>query len=205
MNDEQTHGSESKNAPDHEQKLDSVSKQNEAEEQSLGQETESEQTSAAESGSEVEELRQALTLEQEKITQANDRCLRIRAEMENLEKRTEREIENVRKYALEKFINELLPVIDSMELGLSASKGADNVKSLQEGMQLTLKKLSDVMEKFNTRVISPEGDKFDPNLHEAVLEQETEDYPSGQVVEVIQRGYELNGRLVRPARVIVAK
>ena len=134
-----------------------------------------------------------------------DKALRATAELENIRKRTSRDVENAHKYALERFVNELLPVIDSMELGINASQSAQDIESLREGMDLTLKKLFDCLEKFGVKAIDPAGEKFDPEWHEAVSMQELEGSDSGQVVTVMQKGYELNGRLVRPAMVVVAK
>ncbi len=134
-----------------------------------------------------------------------NKALRAHAELENVRKRTTRDIENAHKYALEKFIMELLPVLDSMELGISASGNADDITTLREGMDLTLKMFSSTLEKFGIHVIDPQGEKFNPEQHEAAAMQELDDAESGTVISVIQKGYELNGRLVRPAMVIVAK
>ena len=139
------------------------------------------------------------------VRESVDKALRATAELENIRKRTSRDIENAHKYALERFVNELLPVIDSMELGINASQSAEDIESLREGMDLTLKKLFDCLEKFGVKAIDPAGEKFDPEWHEAVSMQELEGSDSGQVVTVMQKGYELNGRLVRPAMVVVAK
>ena len=139
------------------------------------------------------------------VRESVDKALRATAELENIRKRTSRDIENAHKYALERFVNELLPVIDSMELGINASQSAEDIESLREGMDLTLKKLFDCLEKFGVKAIDPTGEKFDPDWHEAVSMQELEGSGSGQVVTVMQKGYELNGRLVRPAMVVVAK
>ena len=139
------------------------------------------------------------------VGESVDKALRATAELENIRRRTSRDIENAHKYALERFVNELLPVIDSMELGINASQSAEDIESLREGMDLTLKKLFDCLEKFGVKAIDPAGEKFDPEWHEAVSMQELEGSDSGQVVTVMQKGYELNGRLVRPAMVVVAK
>ena len=139
------------------------------------------------------------------VRESVDKALRATAELENIRRRTSRDIENAHKYALERFVNELLPVIDSMELGINASQSAEDLESLREGMDLTLKKLFDCLEKFGVKAIDPAGEKFDPDWHEAVSMQELEGSDSGQVVTVMQKGYELNGRLVRPAMVVVAK
>ena len=139
------------------------------------------------------------------VQESADKAVRATAELDNIRKRTSRDIENAHKYALERFVNELLPVVDSMELGINASQSAEDIESLREGMDLTLKMLFDCMGKFGVKTIDPAGEKFDPEWHEAVSMQELKDSKPGHVVTVIQKGYELNGRLVRPAMVVVAK
>ena len=139
------------------------------------------------------------------VQESSDKAVRATAELDNIRKRTSRDIENAHKYALERFVNELLPVVDSMELGINASQSAEDIESLREGMDLTLKMLFDCMGKFGVKTIDPAGEKFDPEWHEAVSMQELKDSKPGHVVTVIQKGYELNGRLVRPAMVVVAK
>ena len=160
---------------------------------------------AAAESSGLEQLQQELEAARDEARLNLDKAMRAHAEMENLRKRTARDIENAHKYALDKFVAELLPVLDSMELGLAAADTAGNVDSLREGIDLTLKKFQDVLEKFGIAIIDPQGEKFDPDRHEAVSMQELEGAESGTVVSVMQKGYELNGRLVRPAMVIVAK
>ena len=134
-----------------------------------------------------------------------DQALRATAELDNVRKRAVRDVENAHKYALERFVNELLPVLDSMELGLNASQSAQDIESLREGLDLTLKKLFDCLDKFGVKTIDPAGEKFDPDWHEAVSMQELAGAAAGDIVTVMQKGYELNGRLVRPAMVVVAK
>ncbi len=134
-----------------------------------------------------------------------EKALRATAELDNIRKRTSRDIENAHKYALDRFVNELLPVVDSMELGINASQAAEDIESLREGMDLTLKKLLGCLDKFGVKSIDPAGEKFDPEWHQAVSIQELEGSDSGLIVTVMQKGYELNGRLVRPAMVVVAK
>lgn len=154
---------------------------------------------------EIETLRSELDKEREQAKTNMDLALRAQAEMENLRKRTTRDIENAHKYALEKFVIELLPIVDSLELGMSAAEGKHDNKELLEGMQLTLKMFLSTLEKFGVKQIAPEGEKFNPEQHEAVSMQEVEGKEAGTVVTVMQKGYELNGRLVRPAMVMVAK
>lgn len=135
-----------------------------------------------------------------------DQLVRTQAQVDNLRKRHERELENAHKYALERFVNELLPVRDSMEMGLAAADDKNaTIDHLREGTALTLKLFSDVMEKFNVVQINPEGQPFDPELHQAMSVQPRSDVPPNTVVIVVQKGYTLNGRLVRPAMVMVSQ
>ena len=190
---------------DVEQPAEQQSSENEANAQAAEQQVPA--PDSAENGGfdELETLRSELDKEREQ-SQANlDRALRAQAEMENLRKRTTRDVENAHKYALDKFVNELLPIIDSLELGMAAAEGIDGNKELLEGMQLTLKMFLTALEKFGVNQLSPEGEKFNPEQHEAVSMQEVEGKDTGTVVTVMQKGYELNGRLVRPAMVMVAK
>ncbi|MEM6998660.1 MAG: nucleotide exchange factor GrpE [Pseudomonadota bacterium] len=161
--------------------------------------------SEAEEELNVETLQALLEKEKEQSQSNRDAALRAQAEMENLRKRTTRDIENAHKFALDKFVNELLPVIDSLRLGIDASENAEQVDEIREGMDLTLKMFIGAIEKFGVKEIDPLNEKFNPEQHEAVSMQEIEDSESGTVVTVMQKGYELNGRLVRPAMVIVAK
>ena len=142
---------------------------------------------------------------QDESTAALDKAVRAQAEMENLRKRTARDVENAHKYGLEKFVQELLPVIDSLELGLSTSVDIENAEDLRKGMDLTLEIFKTVIEKFGVVIVNPETEKFDPEFHEAISMQETKNVKSGEIVAVMQKGYSLNGRLIRPAMVIVAK
>ena len=134
-----------------------------------------------------------------------DLALRTRADMDNLRKRTERDVENAHKYALERFALELLPVRDSLELGLAAAgdKAAD-VARLREGTELTLKMLTAALEKSGIVEIAPQGEKFNPDLHQAMATQPSSEVEPGCVMTVYQKGYTLNERLLRPALVIVS-
>jgi molecular chaperone GrpE len=129
--------------------------------------------------------------------------LRVTAELENFRKRAARDVENARKYGIEQFARELLGVIDSLEMGLEAGANA-TVESLLEGKTATLKLLRSAIEKSGVELIDPEGEPFDPQLHEAITMQPSETAEPGSVLAVIQKGYQLNGRLLRPARVVVA-
>ncbi len=130
--------------------------------------------------------------------------LRLAAEFDNFRKRSEREIENARKFAVERFAQELLSVGDALEAGIgvgSTSSGA----ALLEGAQATLRQLYKAFEKAGIKVIDPAGQSFDPEWHEAMVAQESAEVAPDTVLNVIQKGYSLNGRLLRPARVIVSK
>jgi len=135
-----------------------------------------------------------------------DLAVRAKAELENLRKRHDRDLANAHKYGLERFVNELLPVRDSLELGLQAAQDDNaDVTKLREGTELTLNLFTSVMEKFNVAVINPEGESFNPELHQAMAMQPAEDVEPNTVITVVQKGYSLNERLVRPAMVIVSQ
>ena len=135
-----------------------------------------------------------------------NQCLRLQADMENLRKRSERELANAHKYALDRFAQELLPVRDSLELGLAAfDNAATETGTLREGIDLTLQMLSAAMNKFDIREINPQDERFDPDFHQAMSLQERADVEPNTVVTVVQKGYLLNDRLIRPAMVIVSK
>ncbi|MCH7636927.1 MAG: nucleotide exchange factor GrpE [Proteobacteria bacterium] len=132
-----------------------------------------------------------------------DRYLRAAAETENVRKRASRDVEHARKYALEGFGTEMLAVKDSLELGLEAVESAD-ADSIAEGSKATLKLLSAALERFGIAEIDPMGEPFDPERHEAINMQPSADAEPGSVLSVVQKGYSLNGRLLRPAMVVVA-
>ncbi len=142
---------------------------------------------------------------QRRMQSAEERALRLQAEMDNLRKRTLREVENAHKFGTEKLLSELLPVVDSLELGLGAAEGdKSEVVAMREGMELTLKMLRAALEKFGIEVIDPAGQPFDPESHQAISMQPGTGAPSNTVLTVVQKGYRLNGRLLRPAMVVVA-
>ena len=132
-----------------------------------------------------------------------DRYLRAAAELENVRKRASRDVEKAHKFALERFCSELLAVKDSLEIGLATANKAD-VQSLLAGKEATLKLLTTTMERFGVVEINPEGEPFNPQEHEAMSMQPSSDVEPGSVLTVFQKGYALNGRLLRPARVVVA-
>lgn len=135
-----------------------------------------------------------------------DLAVRAKAELENLRKRHDRDLSNAHKYALERFVKELLPVCDSLELGLKAAQDENaDIAKVAEGTELTLSLFNSVMEKFNVVAVNPEGESFNPELHQAMAMQPSEDIEPNTVLTVVQKGYSLNERLVRPAMVIVSQ
>jgi molecular chaperone GrpE len=162
---------------------------------------------AAESEDETGETAdQQLAKAQVTIKDYWDQMMRLRAEIENNLKRAERDIESAHKYALKNFVENLLPVIDSMEMGQVAA-GADNatLESIREGSALTMSMFVQVLEKNGLEQIDPLGEKFDPERHQAISMTASENAESNSVIEVMQKGFLLNDRLVRPAMVVVAK
>ena len=159
-----------------------------------------EAVAAPDDGSELSEI-EAL---QAKASENYDRYLRAAAELENVRKRASRDVENARRYALERFSKELLAVRDSLEMGIASAEDSASVETLLEGSAATLKILGSTMQQFGIEQVDPVGEPFDPELHEAISMQPSEDLEPGSVVTVVQKGYTLNGRLLRPAMVIVA-
>ncbi|HVN46049.1 MAG TPA: nucleotide exchange factor GrpE [Steroidobacteraceae bacterium] len=153
---------------------------------------------------ELERLQQALLESEERARTHHEQYLRAAAELENVRKRAQRDIEAANRYGLEKFAADLLPVKDSLELAVQNAPRAD-VKSLREGQEATLQLLARALEKLGITVIDPVGEPFDPARHEAMMAQESATAEPNSVLQVIQPGYELNGRLLRPARVIVSR
>lgn len=143
---------------------------------------------------------------QTELEAAKDQVLRAQAEMQNLRRRAERDVENAHKYALDKFVGELLPVVDNLERSIQTmDDNNDDIKVLREGIELTLKSFQDVLARFKVEAIDPKGEVFNPEFHQAMSMLEMPDQAPNTVVDVFQKGYTLNGRLVRPAMVVVAK
>jgi len=153
-----------------------------------------------------QELQQQLEAAEARAAESLDQLLRTKAEMENLRRRTQRDLENAHKFALEKFALELLSVKDSLELGLQAAsqEGAD-VEKLREGTEMTSNMLSNVFEKFDLVEVNPLNQPFDAELHQAMTMQENPEVEPNTVMAVMQKGYTLNERLLRPAMVVVSK
>ena len=154
-------------------------------------------------GGEVARLTQALADAEEKARKNWEQYLRQVAEVENVRKRAARDIEQAHRFGLEKLVAELLPVRDSLELAVAAQNS--DVASLRQGQEATLQLLTRSLEKLGVTLINPEGESFDPARHEAMLAQESATAAPDSVLAVLQVGYDLNGRVLRPARVVVAK
>lgn len=140
---------------------------------------------------------------QQKVEENWDKYVRAAAELENVRKRAARDVEKAHKFAIERFAADLLAVCDSLEMALAA-EGDLTVDSLREGSVATLKLLNSVLGRFNVEALDPHGEPFDPELHEAMTMQPSTEAEPGTVTTVFQKGYALNGRLLRPARVVVA-
>lgn len=142
---------------------------------------------------------------QEQLNASNDQLLRLQAEMQNIRRRAERDVENAHKYGLEKFASQLLPVVDNLQRALDAIDADDDAqKAIYEGIDLTLKSFMDVLAQFKVEAIDPNGEPFDADYHQAVSMVPNPDVEPNTVLEVFQKGYKLNGRLIRPAMVVVS-
>ena len=157
----------------------------------------------------IEELQAEIQRLNEELASAKDQSLRAAAEVDNIRRRSSNEQINIRKYAIEGFASELLAVKDSLDLAEQVELSADNkdvIDKMQEGLSLTLKQLDRAFEKFSIQVISPEkGEKLDPELHQAMTVQQTEEVDNNCVLTIIQKGYKLHDRLLRPAMVVIAR
>ena len=157
---------------------------------------------AADAAEEVAEPEDELAAAQAKADENWERYVRAAAELDNVRKRASRDVENAHKFALERFGKELLAVKDTLEMGLAVEDAS--VESLLEGSNATLKLLATTLERFGIVEVDPAGEPFDPELHEAISMQPSDNVEPGSVATVVQKGYTLNGRLLRPAMVIVA-
>ena len=144
---------------------------------------------------------------EEVASRANDDLLRVQAEMQNLRRRSEQDIEKAHKYSQEKFSTELLSVMDNLERALAAAANHedDTVKAIYEGVDLTLKSFTDCFNRFHIEAVDPMGEPFDPQLHQAMTIIENAEVEPNTVIEVMQKGYTLHGRVIRPAMVVVSK
>jgi molecular chaperone GrpE len=156
------------------------------------------QEDAADAGA----LQAALAAAEGRALESRDLYMRALAELDNVRKRASRDIEQAHKYGVERIANDLIGVKDSLELGLASAASAD---ALREGTQATLALLARALEKAGVTEIVPQGEQFNPELHEAMVMQPSAEHVPNSIVQVVQKGYQLNGRLLRPARVIVAR
>lgn len=151
------------------------------------------------------ELEKALEEAESKAAENMDLALRTKAEADNIRRRSEKEVISARKYAIEKFAEELLAVVDSLEQGLQAKAEHEESKAMKEGMELTLKLTLSTLNKFGVEQLNPLEEVFDPQLHEAMTMVPSPDHEKNTIIDVFQKGYSLNGRVIRPARVVVAQ
>lgn len=151
-----------------------------------------------------QELEEQLTLAEQKAHENWEKSVRVAAELENVRRRAQRDVEQAHRYGLEKFIDSLLPIVDSLEQAMLLA-GQEKSEAMHEGLELTMKLFLDVLKKHGVEQLNPVGDVFNPQNHEAMSMQESDDAKPNTVLTVFQRGYKLNDRIIRPARVVVAK
>lgn len=163
-----------------------------------------EQRNDGDTGTEDGSLQEALDAAQAKADEHWELYLRSAAESENARKRAARDVEQARRFALERFVTDLVPVRDSLEMGLAAVAGEQDAGAVKTGVEMTLKQLDQVLEAHGVEIVDPLGARFDPERHEAMSVAQEAGADPGTVIAVVQKGVVLNGRLIRPARVIVA-
>lgn len=157
-------------------------------------------------GMDLDNVQRLLEDARSKADEHWNELLRAKAELENQHRRYERELEKTRKYALEKFAEDLLPVRDSLEMGLTAAQAEDaNVAALREGSELILKMFNEIAVRFGIETVDPQGEPFNPEFHQAISTQESDEVAPDTILTVVRKGYILNGRLLRPAMVVVSK
>ncbi|MFJ3483504.1 nucleotide exchange factor GrpE [Pseudomonas sp. NPDC090202] len=164
------------------------------------------QDQAAEAASSGEDLATRVQVLEEQLATAQDQSLRAAADLQNVRRRAEQDVEKAHKFALEKFASDLLPIVDSLERGLDLSNPDDeSIRPMREGIELTLKMFNDTLKRFQLEAIDPHGQPFNAEHHQAMAMQESADVEPNSVLKVFQKGYQLNGRLLRPAMVVVSK
>jgi molecular chaperone GrpE len=151
-----------------------------------------------------ENLQEQLTAAEQKAQVNWDKFMRAQAEMDNLRRRNEKDVSNAYKYAQDKLLNALLPIVDSLERAIDSSQNEATNKAMLEGLELTMKLFMDTLDKQGVKQLNPKGEVFDPNFHQAISMQETQEVDTGCVLNVIQKGYKLHDRILRPALVVVA-
>lgn len=206
------------NAEQYQQQAEQAAKQQAAEEQAQEQaeqtladegQAETQDQTAATADAEMDriaELELALSKAEAKVNEQKESVLRTQAEMENVRRRASQDVEKAHKFALEKFANELLTTVDNLERALQAADGKEDLdKNFLEGIELTYKSLTTTLDKFGVKAVGEEGESFNPDLHQAMSMQESQQHDNNTIIAVMQKGYELNGRLLRPAMVMVAR
>jgi len=154
----------------------------------------------------IKELEAKLETKEKEAGETYDRLLRVSAEFDNFKKRSTREMDEYRKFANQSLIKEMLSVVDNLELAMNSTNGHKAIdKDLLQGLEMTHKEILKVFEKFNVKPIDAIGQPFDPAFHEAVMQEETNDFPKNTVINEMQRGYMIHDRLLRPSMVVVAK
>ena len=156
-------------------------------------------------GTDPEQLAAELALAKAQLAEARDAQPRAVAEMDNVRKRAQRDLEAAHRFAVERFASEMILVRDTLELGIAHAGPSSDAAKLVEGMQATLRMIDKAFEKAGISTVDPVGERFNPEFHEAMATQQSADQPPGTVLAVVQKGFVLNGRLLRPARVVIAK
>jgi len=180
-----------------------MSEEQKAQEENLEQNVEQEAADAPEAAEAAGD--DALAAAQAEIAELKDQMLRVQAEMQNVRRRSDQEVDKARKFAVEKFANEMVTVVDNLERGLAAAPEEEATQAIREGMEMTLSGLISSLERFNVVQVNPEGESFNPELHQAMSMIENAELAPNTVMAVMQKGYTLNGRLLRPAMVMVSK
>ena len=150
----------------------------------------------------IDDVKAQLEAAEQKAADNLEKVMRLQAELDNQRKRSEKQVSDAHKFASQKMVEAMLPVIDSLEMGIQAEGDLD---SIRQGMELTMKQFESVLEKFNIEAVDPKGEEFNPELHQAMSMQPCEDQEDNTISMVMQKGYTLNGRLIRPAMVMVCK
>ncbi|MDA9783398.1 nucleotide exchange factor GrpE [Gammaproteobacteria bacterium] len=191
--------------PDQDQVENEASPRLEAEEASVADEQDAPE--GEQPADEINRLQEQLEAAEAAAGMARDELLRVQAEMQNLRRRTEQDIEKAHKFGQEKFSTELLAVMDNLERSAAAAEASEDeaVQAIKEGVELTLKGFKDCFKRFNIEAVDPLGEPFDPQLHQAMSIQESPDAEPNSVIAVMQKGYTLHGRVIRPAMVMVSK
>lgn len=164
-----------------------------------------EEGAAADEPMDAEQLAKELAAAVAEVESLKDQMLRTHAEAQNVRRRAEQDVEKAHKFGVEKFANEMLPIVDSLERAIEAFGDDEALQSMREGVEMTMKMFLSGLEKFKMEQVNPLGETFDPALHQAMSMVDAPDAEPNSVIAVMQKGYTLHGRLVRPAMVVVAK